>query len=156
MGRSRFVRPESRKLDLSDGDWLLVKKRLTTGEQRDAFMRAYVERADGTFVVHPGKIGVQMVVAYLLDWSFADDSGQQVVIRAQDADIVEAALRGLDPDDFAETRAAIEAHEAKMIAEREAQKKTRAGVMPSSAISDSPSAAAGVSTTSAPSMAMSA
>ena len=34
---SRFVRPETERLELTDGDWMLVKRRLTAGEQRRAF-----------------------------------------------------------------------------------------------------------------------
>jgi hypothetical protein len=144
---SRFVRPETVKLDLSNGDWVLIRKRLSAGEQRDAFNRAYVQGANGEFVVHPGRIGLSMLSAYLLDWSLTDGDGQQVVIRGESVDVVEATLNSLDPDDFTELRQAVEQHEQRMIAERDAQKKTRAGVTTSSAISDSQSVPDYVSTT---------
>jgi len=144
---SRFVRPETVKLDLSNGDWILIKKRLSSGEQRDAFSRAYVQGEDGKFVVHPGRIGLSMVSAYLIDWSLTDTSGEQVVIRGESTAIVEQMLNGLGTEDFDEIRIAIDAHEQRMVAEREAQKKTRSGVTASSAISALPSDAAGVLTT---------
>jgi hypothetical protein len=144
---SRFVRPETVKLDLSEGDWILIKKRLTAGEQRDAFNRAYVQGDDDKFVVHPGRIGLSMLSAYLLDWSLTDADGQQVIIRGEPIAIVEQTLNGLDPDDFNELRIAVEQHEKRMIAERESEKKTRAGATASSLISDSRSVVDGVLTT---------
>lgn len=144
---SRFVRPETVKLDLSNGDWILIKKRLSAGEQREAFNRAYVQGEDGTFVVHPGRIWLSMVSAYLIDWSLTDTSGEQVVIRGESTAVLEATLNGLDPDDFNEIRQAVEQHEKRMIAARDAEKKTTAGATTRSQTSDSRSGAAGVLTT---------
>lgn len=140
---SRFVQPESRKLDLSDGDWLLVRKRLTTGERRDAYSRAYVENSIGQFVVHTARVATVLVCAYLLDWSLADDQGHQAVILGKPFDVVAAAVDALDPDDFTEIQAAIDAHKESMAAERAAQKKTRSIAMASSAISGLPCAVDG-------------
>jgi hypothetical protein len=124
---SRFVQPESRKLDLSEGDWILVKYRLTAGEERAAFLRSYVENSKGEFVMHPGRLGLSMVSVYLLDWSLTDGDGHQVVIRSQPITALEETLNALAIEDFNEIRRAIEAHEQRVGAERAAQKKTRAG-----------------------------
>jgi hypothetical protein len=147
---SRFVTPESRKLDLTNGDWLIVRKRLNTGERRDAYRRAYVENSQGQFVVHTALVPTVLVCAYLLDWSLTDDTGHQLMIRGQSWDVIASHVDALDPDDFSEIKAAIDAHQDAMTREREAQKKTRTGATPSSAISGLPSAVDGPSTTSEP------
>lgn len=125
MGRNRFVQPESVRLSLSDGDWIEIKKRLNTGEVQAMYaqMRSSEERPG----IDPGKVGIARVLAYLLDWSLTQH-GKPVVVEA-------SALRGLDPDDFAEIRDAIDAHVAATEAALDAAKKLRAGETPSSAIS---------------------
>ena len=124
---SRFVRPETVKLDLTDGDWLLVKRRLTAGEERHAFARILKSTAYGEpMALDFEKTGLAKIVAYLLDWSLADDSGV-VVIRDQPAHVVEAALLALDPSSFHEIHHAINAHEAAQLAALDAEKKTTAG-----------------------------
>lgn len=143
MGASRFVRPETTQLPLSNGDWLLVKRRLTHGEQVDAFARETVSANDGTVRVNPLRVGDAKVLAYLVDWSLTDDDGAQVIIRGQSIEVVESALRALDPEDFSEIKAAIDAHEQAMAQERAAEKKTRGGVTSSEPILRSPVAVAG-------------
>jgi hypothetical protein len=127
---SRFVRPETRTLTLANGDQLIVRARLTAGEQRAQYARAYTPGPDGRLVVNPLMVGVGGVVAYLLDWNLKDDAGQAVPIRDLSAADLHQVLDSLDPADFAEIRAAIEAHEQTMQAERDAQKKMPNGGTP--------------------------
>ena len=129
---SRFVRPETVKLDLSHGDWLLVKKRLTAGEQRHAFARIVKKMELGEKTqIDPEATGLATMVAYLLDWSLCDDTGAGVPIRDQPASLVEAALLALDPDSFREIHDAIQAHEDREAAALADEKKRTAGLMPS-------------------------
>jgi hypothetical protein len=137
---SRFVRPDTTVLHISNGDTLTVKKRLNHGEQSDAFARLYVTAPDGTLKVNPLVADMVTITAYLLDWSLTDDSGSLYVIRDQPLATVEAAINALDPDSFREIKDAIEAHERAMAAEREAKKKTLAGETKSDLISPLPSA----------------
>jgi hypothetical protein len=123
--RGRFIRPETARLELTGGDFLIVKRRLTAGEQREAYARLYVAGADGVFHVNPIELGRTTMIAYLVDWSFTDDDGIPIVIRGLSAGELGAVLDGLDPESFAEIRLAIEAHEAAITREREAEKKTR-------------------------------
>ena len=120
---SRFVRPETATLALSDGDTLIVRKRLTYGEQRASYSRMYMAGLDGRLRVNPFETGRALVVAYLLDWSLCDDDGQRVEIRGQPTETIEGAIDALSPEDFDEIRTAIETHEKAMLAEREAEKK---------------------------------
>ena len=129
---SRFVRPESEKLELTGGDWLLVKRRLTAGEERKAFAKTVKRMTAGgergrEFELDWEAVGVSKVVTYLLDWSLRDDAGDVVPIRDQSAAVVEAALLALDGASFREIHAAITAHEEREAALLEDEKKTRDG-----------------------------
>jgi hypothetical protein len=135
---SRFVRPETNKLDLSDNDWLLVKRRLTAGEQRRAFARHIkVMRPGQPAEVDPEAVGLGLMTQYLLDWSLADDTGRVVLIRDQPTSVVEAALTSLDPASFREIYDAITAHVERQQLELDAEKKSRDTVSNYSAISGS-------------------
>ena len=140
---SRFVRPETTKLELSDGDWLLVKRRLTAGEQRAAYARMYITGLDGSRKVDPLQSGLGLITAYLVDWSLLGLDEKPCVIRDQPVEVVESALNALDVESFGEIRQAIQDHEARMIEEREREKNAPDGGMKSSAISPSPVVAAG-------------
>jgi hypothetical protein len=135
----RFVRPETCRLTLANGDTLTVKKRLTHGEQRAAYARMYDTGVDGALKVNPLQLGMALVTAYLVDWHLHDDD---VSIRGLSADELTTVLDTMAPEDFAEIRTAVEQHEAAMLAERTAAKNGTAGERGSAAISPSPFAAA--------------
>ena len=140
MGASWFVRPSTRRLPLSEEQWLLVKQRLTTGEYRAHLKRSSAVGLDGIRRVNSIDHALSLLVAYLVDWSLAE---QATITGASEAALI-AVLEALDPDRFDEIYRAIEAHEAAMAAEREQEKNATAGEKGSAAISPSPSAAAGV------------
>jgi len=140
---SRFVRPESSVLHISQGDTLTVRARLNVGEQRAMFARMYAVDADDKRRVDLLQVGLSRVLAYLIDWSLVDDQGRHVEIRDQPADVIEAALNALDPDDFREIREAIDAHVEAQDAARQAEKKSPSGDLASSATSTSPAVAVG-------------
>lgn len=142
---SRFVRPETVRLPISDGDWLLVKKRLTSGEERAAFARTYIAGVDGRMHVNPISLGVGQVTAYLLEWSLTDDDGQIVDIRDKSADELAVVLDSLSPEDFTEIRDAIAAHDDAMRKERDEKKRQKAGTLTSGQTLPSPSDADGAS-----------
>jgi hypothetical protein len=142
--RSRVVIPETRRLSISDGDWILVRKRLTHGETQEAFKRRYLSGVDGRLHVDPVQIGHAQILAYLVDWSLTDPDGAVIPIKGQGADLVEGALNSFDDDTVAEILAAIRQHEVDMYTARETEKKTiPTGVNASSPISISPAPAAG-------------
>jgi hypothetical protein len=135
MGSSRFVRPETTTLQISNGDWLLVKRRLNHGERSAAYNRLAVARENGTYAAT--RFLVQ-VTNYLIDWSLTDEQSAPVIVRGKSFDELTAILNALDPDDFTEINDAIVAHETAMAAERAEEKKTSSGVTASSVISSSP------------------
>lgn len=131
--RSRVVVPEDTRLLLSNGDWLLVKKRLNAGENKAKLKRG--RGADG----RPDAIeaGTATILAYLLDWSVKGPDGKVLLIRDQSPTVVEEAVNAVDPHSYTEILRAIEAHEDAMEAERAAEKNAQDGEMTSSKTSPS-------------------
>lgn len=142
---SRVVRPETKTLAISNGDWLLVKKRLNHGERQDAFARRYVSEGAGISGVRVNlrKFGGEKITAYLLDWSLTGLDDKQMIIRDQPVEVLEAFLNAIDENSFKEIADAIDAHEVTMIAEREAEKNGQGTESRSPVISGLPVAATG-------------
>lgn len=148
---SRIVVPDTKKIDISGGDWLIVKGRLSSGDRDDSYERMYLKNPDGSFVVHPkGHLIVgpslsryALITAYLLDWSLMDPDGKPLVIRDQSVAAVTSFLRALDPASLDEIYLAISRHDEVSALERAAQKKTGGGDHELSATSSSPNATAG-------------
>jgi hypothetical protein len=108
MARSRFVLPNTIRLDLSEGDWIEVKERLTYGEQQRLAGGA-MARATG---MGSESVGVDLdferynllrVTTWLVDWSFVDPKDKQVPVSRE-------AVAALDPDTMVEIDAALTAH----------------------------------------------
>jgi len=131
----RQVRPpETTRLDLTQGDWLLVKKRLTAGESRRVFARmvksmtAGEQGGDRTKVdIDPEQVGRSQAVEYLLDWgTFTDPNGNAVVIRDKSPDEIGRMLDALPQGDYAEIIAAIQAHDTATTESDEQEKNAKA------------------------------
>ena len=125
---SRFVTPDTQKLDISQGDYLIVKKRLTAGESRRIMGRMVKSMRPGEAVdLDPIHVGRAKVVEYLIDWSIKDSAGVVVPIRGKTPDEIGQILDGLDLESFREILATVEAHEDAMDTEREQEKNVPAG-----------------------------
>ena len=74
----RFRHPETLRLALTRGDWILVKKHLTAGETRRVFRRMIRQGATGD-EIDSLQVGLSKMIVYLLDWSFHDADGNPVV-----------------------------------------------------------------------------
>jgi len=133
---SRIRRPETLRLPLSRGDWIVVKKHLTAGETRRVFRRMIRKGATGD-EIDSLQVGLSKMVVYLVDWSITDADDQPVIIRGQTEDVVADVLEMLDVESFAEILKAIETHERTMELEREDEKKTGNGSSRLEAISPS-------------------
>jgi FlaA1/EpsC-like NDP-sugar epimerase len=131
----RMRRPETVKLEISRGDWLLVKKFLTTGENRD-MLKAMRRDRDGDDRIDQINVGWARSAWFLLDWSLQDPDGKVIPILDKAPEDIGRALDGLPLPDFKEVREAIEAHIERVDAELEAEKNA-AGESASSAISPS-------------------
>ena len=148
-GESWFVAGETKRLDLSGGQWLVVKTHLNTGEEREMLRRASQVGTDGVRRLDALLNAQATIVAYVVDWSLTGIDGKPVVIRGKDAATVIAILDALDPDRFREIKEAVEAHEQAMADARAEEKKLRTGVSGSSPTSPSPDAVAGAMSGSA-------
>jgi hypothetical protein len=144
--RDRFVRPELTRIPLSDGDWLLVKRRLSAGEEREAHARMFEEAPDGTLRPNRLRFDFAIISAYVVDWSLLRE-GEPLAIRGMAPDDLELLLHDLAPEELREFRIAIEEHEARQEAARLAEKKSPVGERASPPISLSPVDAVGVSRT---------
>jgi hypothetical protein len=140
MPRCRVVRPEPTRLQLTDGDFIDVKRRLNAGEYRDSLTavslpagsRGEAGRMDLTMV------GFAQVLQYLLGWSLIglDDRPLPYELAMSENERL-ATLRSLEPETFNEILNAINAHEAQEQRERIERKNAPAGESASSAISTS-------------------
>lgn len=131
---SRRIRtPETVKIAISRGDWIVVKKHLTAGEQR----KVYAGMVGPDRQINPTAAGLYRIAGYLLDWSFTDAADRPVVIRDQPESVLLAALDAIDVDAYTELLETINAHDTAMAREREAEKKSPDGASGSFPISPS-------------------
>jgi len=130
----RVRRPATERLDLSDGDHLLVKTDLTAGEYRELMRAAsrplsVTATATGasipTMELDPIAAGLATVLAYLLDWSFQDADGRKILIADQPPEVIKAALAHIDSDAYMEVQKAIQEHQTRRAAVIAEEKKTR-------------------------------
>ena len=111
MPRYRFIKPDSTRLPLSDGDWVEVKKLLTYGEQQRLSGSALT-----TLKSNPGSVGggnefgldwelynVRRLQIWIVDWSFRDENDRPVKITQE-------AISSLDPDTVTEIDEKLTAH----------------------------------------------
>lgn len=114
--RDRFASGAAVRLDLSDGDWVLVRQELTYGQQRrlaTAGLQGLPPGA-GSAEDAPGGPGmgltvdwaafeIERLVAYLMDWSLLDADGERVVVSRE-------AIEALHPDTAKEIQEALDRH----------------------------------------------
>jgi uncharacterized protein (DUF2336 family) len=141
--RNRFVQPETRTLHISDGDTITVRKRLNTGQSR-RFINSLEVSEDGK----PARrnmfaAGMEIVVAYLIDWTLVGSDGKHVDIDGLNADSLREILDDLDLETFSEIRDAISQHMTSEASAQEVEKNGQGGATGSSAISPSRADAAG-------------
>jgi hypothetical protein len=117
VGRVRFVQPETVRLDISDGEWIEIKKQLTWAEQQD-FTNAGVDtKVSGPEIsVKWGDVALQRLLIWLVDWSLLDANGKNVPISRD-------SISALDTETGEEIVAAMN----KYVAARAEEKKATAG-----------------------------
>ena len=110
MGRNRFVTKDTVRLELSEGDWIEIKRRLNYGETQRLAQASFgnVNLQD----VQTGKIELKLTsedfnltrfLIWLVDWSFVDERGKPVRITRD-------SIAMLDAETIAEIDAAITSH----------------------------------------------
>ena len=108
MPRCRFVDPTREvRLSLSDGDWIVIRHELTVGHMRD-LARAM---RDDQGIVDTTRYPIARALAYLVSWSFVDQSGNVAPLSA-------GALEFLESSTLTEISEAINAHEEALVQEK--------------------------------------
>jgi len=128
---SRYRKQEEVRLELTGGDWLLVRKHLTAGEERDAHakvIKAGTMRSGEKPELDLEHLGIAQAVSYLIDWSITDADDKPIRIRDASYPFVAAALRNQTPESLREILDAIQAHDSAMTEARAEEKKAPAGV----------------------------
>ncbi len=115
--KNRFITPGTVRLELSEGDWIEIKQRLSYGEQQKLASDALGKKV-GLLEGQPqveldmATYQIKRLRMWIVDWSFTDDRDRHVPVS-------EDAIANLDPDAAEEIDAAITAY----LEAREAEKK---------------------------------
>jgi len=126
VARMAFVKPEVVRIALKEGDWIDVKKFLTSGEEAylaGAGVPGFSQETVGkqSFELDFVSLKFARMITYVVGWSFVDDKGNQTKPAR---DYVET----LDPEIFKEIEEALDKHVAKMKEERGRPTPAPAGV----------------------------
>jgi hypothetical protein len=138
MSRNRGVNPnETTQLPLSDGDWIEVRMRLTSGEERmiqrltaKGYQRADSDGGDSQIRVDLDvtKFASVRAAQYLTNWSMRNYKGEPIPLPANFSLEKRAAIiESLDEDTVREIDEAITAHVTSQQEARDQEKKARAG-----------------------------
>jgi hypothetical protein len=128
MGRlNRFVQPDVVRLEISDGDWIEIKRELTVGEQKGmaakAVKRMSLDVGETTqYDWDPVSVPFAAVEAYLVGWSFSeqvyDKDGKPEMENGKPVtkpiELSPEAIRSLDGATFDEIQGAINNHVEKL------------------------------------------
>lgn len=87
FARVPIVAPRTERLDLGDGHWIEVKRQLNYGEMADV-----AEATKGSLL----RSQVQLLAAYITDWSLVDDQGQALPVETLDDRI--RSLRAMESE----------------------------------------------------------
>lgn len=115
MSRCRFVVPELVRIEISDGDWIEVKKDLTHGEVENVREHGLTTEA--------------FVIECLAAWSLVGPTGATAAIDTYEKR--RDALRSIDQASYLEIETAVLSHLASRREQVEAQKKTTSAAAPS-------------------------
>jgi len=143
--RSRFADGGQVRLELSDGDWVAVRRELSYGQQQHLALAGVTGIPDALVAAGGGqrltydwtRFEVDRLCAWLLDWSFRDGDGDHVVVSRE-------RIEALHPDTAAEINAALTAYlEAQEAKKAPSSPEDAAGASRSAPTSPSASASAG-------------
>ena len=106
--RPRFARGDAVRLELSEGDWVLVRRELSYGQQRRLAASGLTgvdaaATAGQRLKVDLAAYDIERLVTWVMDWSFRDDDGDRVAVSRE-------AIEALHPDTATEIGAALDAH----------------------------------------------
>ena len=105
MGRSRFVIPNTVRLERSEGDWIEVRERLTYGEQQALAGASLDKMTPGStdITINLQRYDILRLDTWIVGWSFCDANGKSVKKTRN-------AIAALDPATAKEINDALSAH----------------------------------------------
>ncbi len=111
--KQRFVIPEEVRLDLSDGDWLDVKRELNHGEQQRLTSFLNISPDGQVSGGATDRYMIERKFMYINDWSFENEKGKRVPVTRQ-------AIANLSQETADEIDEALNEHFERMQAEKKA------------------------------------
>lgn len=117
MGRNRFVQPTTVRYELSDGDWVELKGRLTYLEAQKLAtaaiggMRGQGKDGGAEFTLDSAAYALAQLEAWIVDWSFQGPDGRPVPVSRD-------SLSALGEDDAGELVAVIQRHTQTVVDEK--------------------------------------
>ena len=110
MGKNRFVSPETVRIDLSEGDWIEVRRRLSYGAQQailsagqPRWMSSDLSDSGSATTLDFERFKVARICAWVVDWSFETLDGKRLPVTPEN-------VRNLDSESGAELDAALDLH----------------------------------------------
>ena len=128
MGRNRFVSTEVVRLELSDDDWIEVKKELSYREEQQLAGAGLTKVAVSTINPEPEEVEVGMDMAahhicrlslWIVDWSFCGENDKRMNVSPD-------AIGMLSPSTVREIDRALTAHIEAGETEKNAPRRKRA------------------------------
>jgi len=107
--RARFADGSQVRLELSDGDYVIVRAELTYGQERrlaTAGLSGVPPALEGQgqpLKVDWAEFDIERLCTWVIDWSFRDGDGDRVAVSRE-------RIEALHPDTAAEIGAALTAH----------------------------------------------
>ena len=112
MGRTnRFIEPEVIRLEISEGDWVEIKKELNVGEEKAMYAKCISDMSSVAgdplkSSLDPAMLAFSLTEAYLVNWSFAREEDGKVT----PVELSPSSIKALDQSSFDEIEAAIAKH----------------------------------------------
>ena len=128
---SAVVTPRTKVLPLPVDGWTLtVHEELNHGQHIAMLARVYRETEDGKLHRDALKNSDALVIAYLVDWTLTDSSGERIDIKGLKPEDLQDVLNNLRIPVALQVKQAVQAHDATIGAAAEDQKKTDGTVAP--------------------------
>lgn len=103
MATNRFARIDTVRLELSDGDWIEVKRELTYGDILELQEQSSTPDESNDLRFNGREFSLNRILTWVVAWSFEDESGPVELTRD--------AIRALNADAAAEINRALNEHQ---------------------------------------------
>ena len=81
MSKNRFALLETGRLELSEGDWIEIRKELTYGDILDLQEASTAPDENGELRFNGREFSINRIMAWVVAWSFEDENGPVELTR---------------------------------------------------------------------------